>query len=232
MQPVNRLHPEIITLCATFVSDDDPRPIIPLTHVCRYWRRTITSSPGNWASLSSSWRALVPFCLERAGTVPLAMGITVDCQSSKFKRDRKLFLGFIPHFSRTFRLSLAWDTSIDDISDDLPGFLDTSMPSLTFPDLRQKRGSFRSSAVLEPPLFQNLSKLKSLCLARVAPYPTIFKVSTLVELKLRGYEAFCFERLLELLRSNQNLESVTLDLEFSEDTVPAFPEGAISLPKL
>ena len=45
LRPVNCLPPEVLASCATFVSDTDPRPIVSLTHVCRYWWRSISSNP-------------------------------------------------------------------------------------------------------------------------------------------------------------------------------------------
>jgi hypothetical protein len=70
LQLVHRLPPEVIALCATFVSHADPRPIVSLTHVCRYWREAIISNPGNWTSISSGRKRLIPLCLERAGAAP------------------------------------------------------------------------------------------------------------------------------------------------------------------
>ena len=77
VRPVNRLPPEVLASCATFVSDADP-PIIPLTHVCQYWRESIVSNPGNWKSLGIAWERLVSLCIGRAGAVPLILDVTVS----------------------------------------------------------------------------------------------------------------------------------------------------------
>ena len=90
LRTVNRVPPEVITLCAAFVSPTDPRPIVPLTHVCRYWRNAITSSPRNWASIGSGWRRLAPLCLERAGVVPLTVEINVSVLGSILAQDKVL----------------------------------------------------------------------------------------------------------------------------------------------
>ena len=238
MQPVNRLHPEIITLCATLVSDNDPRPIIPLTHVCQYWRRTITSSPGNWASIGSLWKKLVPLCLERAGTVPLTTNIL---GRQGVRGDKEFLQALVPHISRTFNLSVTWCLPTDNIARSLPDLFDSSMPNLTFLELHQSGEPphlFQSSDVAQPPLFSEFFK------AQVVAFISSILVSCNVqdfhsrrvetcEIRIVRYETpFRFERLLELLHSNKNLESVILDLRFSKVSVPARPEGKVSLSKL
>ena len=57
-QPVNRLPPEILSRIAqcSLNAAVDARPIVPLTHVCRYWRDSITSDPANWTLYPTSTR--------------------------------------------------------------------------------------------------------------------------------------------------------------------------------
>src|SRR5882762_10368238 len=76
LRPVNRLPPEIISYIARNVlgnSAVDTASIIPLTHVCRYWRDSIISMPENWALISSDWRKLAELSLERAKAAPLSV---------------------------------------------------------------------------------------------------------------------------------------------------------------
>ena len=232
LRPVNRLFPEIIALCATFVSDADPKPVVSLTHVCRYWRRAITSDPRNWASIGSGWKRLVPLCLERAGALPLAVNISV----SDIKGDKDFLQALLPHTSRTSHLSLTGYSSIERVADDLPGFFTSPMSNLTSLELEQieePTESFPSNRIPVPPPLLNVSKLKSLLLTRTPLYPTVFSTTPLVELKLVGYTGTLhFGTFIKFLRSHPNLETVTLDLQFAEGSVPSTPERTASLPQL
>ena len=216
LRPLNRFPPEAIALCATFVSPTDPRPIIPLTHVCRYWRNAITSSHKNWASIDSGRKGLVPLCLERAGVVPLTVDITV----SDIKEDENFLQALLPHTSRINHLSLTGYSSIEDVARDLPDFFVTPMFNPTSLELEQTEEpieSFLSDATPTHPLFQNVSKLKSIRFTRTPLYPAITSIRSLVELKLVGYTTpFDFKKFIGFLRSNPNLEIIVLDIQFIE----------------
>ena len=227
---MNRLYPEIIALCAAFVSDTDPKPIVPLTHVCRYWRRAIVSSPRNWASIGSGWKRMVPVCLERAGAVPLVVNISV----SDVREDEDFLQALLPHTSRISHLSLTKYSSIEKVADDLPSFSASLMPNLTSLELEQTEEpteSFPSDEVPAHPLFQNVSKLKSLHLTRTPLYPVVMSVTSLVELKLVGH-TIPFGKFIGFLHSNPNLELVTLDLQFTRVSAGIAPEKVASLPRL
>ena len=232
LQTVNRLPPELIALCATFVSPTDPRPVTTLTHVCRYWRKAITSSPSNWSSICSGWKRLVPLCLERAGVVPLAVNITV----SDIKVDGDFLQALLPHVSRISHLSLTGYSSIENVADDLPGFFTLPMHSLTSLELEQTdepTESFQSNDTLTPPLFQAVSKLKSLHLTRTPLYPSLTSVKSLVELNLVGYTTpFDFVQIVRFLRLNPGLEVIVLDLQFVGAPAWIFPSRIIPLDHL
>ena len=232
LRPVNRLHPEVIALCAVFVSDTDPKPIIPLTHVCRYWRRAITSSPRNWASIGSGWKRLAPLCVKRSAAVPLSVKISV----SDIKGDEGFLRTLIPHASRISGLSLTGYSSIESVADDLPGFFTSPMPPLTSLELEQTdqpAEAFPSNEASTPPLFRNLSKLRSLHLIRTPLYPTVFSITSLVELKLVDYTApFYFGEFIGFLHSNPNLELVILGFQFSVTSMSFSSRRKISLPQL
>ena len=232
LRPINRLHPEVIALCATFISDADPKPIVPLTHVCRYWRRAITSSPRNWASIGSGWKGLVPLCLERAGAVPL----TVDINVSHIKRNEVFHQALLPHIHRITHLSLKGYSLIEDVANDPAGLFASPMPNLTSLELEQTKEpaeSLPSDELPVPPLLQDTSKLKSLHLTQTPLYPPVFSITSLVELKLVGYTTpLRFEKLIEFLHSNPDLELVVLDLQFAEGLVQTSPERKVSLLQL
>ena len=232
LRPVNRLFPEIIALCATFVSDADPKPIVSLTHVCRYWRRAIVSNPRNWAAIGSGWKRLVPLCLERAGAVHLNVSISV----SDIRGDEDFLQALLPHTSRISHLSLTGYSSIERVADDLPGFFTSPMSNLTSLELEQIEApteSFPSDETPAPPLFRDVSKLKSLYSTRTPLYPTVFNITSLVELKLVGYTGTLhFRKFIKFLHLNPSLETVTLDLQFAEGSVRIVPDRTVSLPQL
>jgi len=230
--PVNRLPPEILALCATFVSDADPGPIVVLTNVCRYWRRAISSNPTSWTSIAPGWKRLVPLCLERAGEVPLAVNITV----SDVKSDEDFLNSLLPHTSRIGSLRLVGFASTEAVADDLPGFFSSPMLNLTSLELHQTTEpaeSFPSNEALVPPVFQNTARLVSLRLTRTPLYPTLFEISSLRELRLLGYTSpFDFGTFIGFLDSNLDLEYVVLDVQFIADSVEAARTRKVSLSRL
>ena len=232
LSPVNRLPPEVLTACAAFVSDADPRPIVPLTHVCRYWRRSITSNPKSWVSISTGWGRLVPLCLERAGAAPLAVDIAIP----DLKEDSSFLIALLPHVTRVAHLSLTQYSSTEAVKDDLPGIFTSPMPDLISLELQQTiepNALFTSSKVQVPPVFQSVSKLKSLSLTRVVIYPPLFAIPSLVELKLIGYtNPSDFGTFIGFLASNPNLEIVVLDVRFVESSIWAVPAKTVSLARL
>ena len=226
---MNRLPPELIALCATFVSCTDPRPIVTLTHVCRYWYRSITSGQRNWASIGSGWKRLVPLCLERAGSVPL----TVKISAPDIARDEGFLQALIPHVSRISDLSLTGYSSMKNAEDKLPGFF-SPMPNLTSLELGQTEWLAKSFPLDETPtlpILQNVSKLKSLHLTRVPLYSTLFHIQSLVELKLTDY-TIPFGKFVGFLEPNVALEIVILRLSFIKGSVWTVPERTVSLPRL
>jgi hypothetical protein len=227
LRPVNRLPPEVLASCAAFVSDTDPRPIVPLTHICRYWRRAISSNPRNWASIATGWKRLVPLCLERAGAVPLTVDITVSDINSGEGFLESLF----HHTSRIGHLRLVGYPSIEAVENNLLGFFDSPMPSLASLELEQTVEPvdiFPKKEVPTPPVFQNISNLKSLHLARTPLYPVLLSITSLRELKLEYTSLFNFGTLIKFLRSNPLLEDLVLEIRFVEDTAPASPRVSLS----
>ena len=233
LRPVNRHPPEVLALCATFVSSADPGPIVALTHVCRYWRRAISSNPTSWASISPGWKRLVPLCLERAGAVPLAVDITVPA----IKDDEDFLKLLLPHTSRIGSLRLVGFASTETMTDDLPGFFSSPMPNLTSLELQQTTEPFElfpTREAIVPPVFRNTARLVSLRLTQTPLYPTLFKISSLRELRFLGYTNFLFNfgTFVGFLDSNPNLEYVALDVQFITDSVKTTPTRKVSLSRL
>ena len=228
LQPINRLHPELLAMCAAFVPHTDPKPIVSLTHVCRYWRDTITSGPRSWASIGTVWKRLVPLCLERAGLTPLTVNL------SAIKMDQDFLQALLPHVSRISNLSLTGYSSIKVAETHLPGFFDSPMPNLTTPKLVQNEDPpnfFPPNKPRMSLLLQNVSRLESLHLTRTPLYRALFNIASLVELKFVGYK-FPPRKFINFLVSNRALEVVVLYLEFTRLLVLPAPEERVSLPRL
>ena len=118
MPPVNKLPPEIISQITRCLLNDDTRPIIPLTHVCRYWRESIISIPENWTLISSFQPGLAALSLERSKAAPLHLYL--------HETPTELSLGFrkllASHTQRAGTLRIDDVTTIEDFADVLPNF--------------------------------------------------------------------------------------------------------------
>ena len=229
LQPANSLPPELLTHCATLVSDTDPRPIITMTHVCRYWRNAISANPRNWASLSRGWKRLAPLCLQRAQEAPLVIDIAV----SDDKEERDFLKSLLPNVLRIGSLRLTKYSSVEAVAGDLPGFFNSPMPNLVSLELQQLVSPaqvFPSNGTSTPPVFQNVRALKSLRLTRTPIYRTLFNISSLVELKLSGYTTpFDFETFVQFLNSNTGLQFIELDIQFVVGSVRTTPAQEVPL---
>jgi len=110
------------------------------------------------------------------------------------------------------------------------------MPPLTSLELEQTdqpAEAFPSNEASTPPVFRNPSNLRILHFVRTPLYPAVFSIASLVELKLVDYTSpFHFGEFIEFLHSNQSLEVVILDLQFSEGSKRISPERKASLPQL
>jgi hypothetical protein len=232
LQPVNRLPPEVLAYCATFVSDTDPRPIISLTHVCRYWYKVICSSPRNWGLIGTRWRRLASLCLERAKAAPLAADIVV----SESREDESFLRALLPHVPRIGSLRLTEYSSVEAVVHDLPGLFDSPILNLVSLELQQSEAPihpFPSNRTPAPSVFQNVRALKSLRLTQTPIYPALFKIASLVELKLTGYTSpFDFETFVTFLGSHLALELVDLDLRFAIGSVWRTPVRKVRLTRL
>ena len=171
---------------------------------------------------------MVPLCLERAGAAPITVNI------SDIRKDRDLLQALVPHVSRISNLSITGHSLIGGVKDNLSGLFPSPMPNLTFLGLKQivqPAKLFPSNEISPPPLFYNIFKLKSLRLTRVPFYPILYKIPSLVELKLAGY-TIPFGEFIGFLGSYLALEIIDLNLRFTEGSVSTTPERTVSLPQL
>ena len=212
LQPVNRLPPEILCSIARRFLDEnaiDARSIIPLTHVCRYWRDSIISAPDNWTLISNGRVELAALSLARAKAARLNVSIDI-CQ---FRADPTSFGLLTPYLQNIDTLCARDLPSIEELTRALPGF-PQSTPNLRSLTLLCTYSSAKWDPSIDP--FESLTPtLKCLSLFKVPLYPSLLNLKTLTDLTLRSH---CFEfhldTLLDFLEQNRSLESAVLDIRF------------------
>jgi hypothetical protein len=208
---VNRLPPEVLSQIIGYVAhehDTDPRDIIRLTHVCRYWHEFIVSMPRNWTSISSKSKGLAALGLQRAKGAPPKL-----CLDVRQVREQRGFSDLINskiQNAETLRFS---------------GFDNTATLTRTFPKFTQPmpnlrsltldgsgRGERESSA---DPFGSLAPTLRYLKLTDVPLYPSFLRLRALTELVLtRHYSNLQvhLDTLLDFLEENRSLESVDLGI--------------------
>ncbi|KAF9784589.1 hypothetical protein BJ322DRAFT_1065152 [Thelephora terrestris] len=208
LQPVNRLPPEILSRIARDVPDQsakDARSVIPLTHVCRYWRNSIASASEIWTSISSWNKHFTLLSLERAREAPLR--ISIDLAQVK---TRPWFSELIaPRIQNTAALEFSGLTTPETITKTLPNF-PRSMPNLRSLDLSLWGAApFWDSSV--DPFKSFPSNLNSLFLYHIPLYPSVLNVRTLTELTFHNFDFdHPLDTLLTMLEENHSLRRVDI----------------------
>ncbi|KAF9649543.1 hypothetical protein BDM02DRAFT_3186179 [Thelephora ganbajun] len=213
LPPVNSLPPEIISCVARCALEDDidTRSIVPLTHVCQYWRNSIVSVPGNWALISSERKKLAALSLERAKVAPLTVYLMVHTRSPGF-----LDL-LLPHTQNIVFLSVASFSTIEELTQVLPNF-PKSMPNLRSLAL-VKSGQSDPSQSIDPFDF-SAHTLKELTLSNIPLFPSILSIRTLTKFALRDCHLnIHLDALLNFLEESHLLESANLEIEFAEPSL-------------
>ena len=216
LQPVNRLPPEILCRIARYVPDKNARDtklIIPLTHVCRYWRESIVSTPEVWTLISSGSKSLMALSLERSKAAPLEIDLNLRL------RDRESLDLLAPRIQNTRSLSLHSFSSIEELTRVLPNFPRSTpnLQSLTLRPVWHTRGERNRSA--DP--FESLADtLKHLSLNNFPLYPSFLRLRSLTQLDLFDYRFNVhLDTLLNFLKENQSLETATLSIGFAEPSL-------------
>jgi len=76
---ISKLPPETLANISEFIAEPRTREsmfeIVKMTHVCQYWRSTLTSYPHLWSSIfvKNDHRDFVAACLQRSREIPLAV---------------------------------------------------------------------------------------------------------------------------------------------------------------
>lgn len=211
LQPINRLPQEVLSRIAQHVPDanaTDTRSIIPMTHVCRYWRKSIISTPDNWVLISSGSFGLAKLSLERCRAVPLRLWL----DTRDIKRNPRFSYQIIPHIQNTEALHIHHISATKELEQTLRVF-PRPMSNLRSLSLSSSMGAdwdwFKDPRKpLTPPLTQ-------LSLAGIPLYPSFLRLRTLTVLTLHNlWFNLHFDTLLDFLEENRSLESATLHIHF------------------
>ena len=213
---MNWLPSETLSRIAWYMGEysTDARPIIPLTHVCRYWRESIVSTPRNWTLISSGSIPLMELSLERCQAVPLELWL-----SMRQVRGSPRFSAVItPYMQNIETLHVHNISTTGGLAQALPDF-PQSMPNLRTlsftPDVARI-----DQDVSTDPFGQSPLALTHLSLISLPLYPSLRRLTTLTNLTLRNHRFdLHIDTLLDFLEANRSLEHATLDVWL---TRPAF----------
>jgi len=213
---VNRLPPEILSRIAGYVPNEnarDTRSIIPLTHVCRYWRESIVSTPENWTLISSERIGLTQLSVERCKAAPLK----IWSDMRQVKRNPWFSDLLTPHIQTTETLRFNHISVIEELVQTLPNF-PQSMPNLRSLTLS---GPWNAGWDWSTDPFGPLTPpLTHLSLSDIPLYPSFLHLRTLTDLTLRScWFNLHLDTLLDFLEGNHSLERATLDITFAHSSL-------------
>lgn len=218
VQPANRLPQELLSHIAQYLLLDennvDVTSVIPLTHVCKHWRESITLTPSNWTLISSNRSGLTALCLGRAKAALL--DVTIDMR--QLRADPGSFDLILPYIQNIGTLYVCDLPGTEELTHALPNF-PRSTPSLRSLTLLCTYASVRWDSTVDP--FESFSHvLKYLSLFNIPLYPSFLNLKTLTDLTLR-YHTFDghLDTLLTFLEQNRSLERATLDIRFVEPSL-------------
>ena len=209
---MNRLPPEILSRIARFacVHATDARPTIPLTHVCRYWRGSIVSTPRNWTLISSKSVALTELSLGRCQAASLELWL-----SMRQVRENPRFTATItPYMENTETLHILCIVTTRELAQALPDF-PQSMPKLRTLSLSPDVARDDQDMSVDP-FGQSPLALTCLSLTSLPLYPSLRRLTTLTTLTLRNHQFdLHLDILLNFLEANHMLEHASLDFRLT-----------------
>jgi hypothetical protein len=212
---VDNLPPEIISHIAQCLLDKDSvdtRWIIPLTHVCQYWRKSIISTPGNWTLVSSERIGLAKLSLERRSSVPLKLWLDMR----RVKGNPVFSALFTPYIQNAGSLSINYVSSTGELVQTLRNF-PQPMPNLRSMSLSGSASGTDPSGSSVPNLTHLLTRLS---LTSIPLYPSFLRLSALTDLTLRNHRfGLHLDALLGFLDENRSLERATLEIRFTHPSL-------------
>ena len=213
---MNKLPSEIISHIARCLLDEDTvdtRPIIPLTHVCRYWRESIISTPENWTRISSRSRSLAVLSLQRVKAAPLQICFDMDQI-----RESPGFSDLVtPHIQNTGTLRIDSISTIEELSKIFQN-VPQSMPNLRLLSFSLQSGQAEWDWSTDP-LGLSTPTLTHLSLTNIPLSPSFLRLRTLTNLSFhyrRFGLNFRLDRLLDFLEGNRSLERLDLNIRFAK----------------
>ena len=213
---MNRLPPDILCHITRYVPDNnarDTRSIIPLTHVCRYWRESLVSTPTIWTLISNRSKSLTTLSLKRSKAAPLEIDLNLSI------RDYKFFDLLLPHIRNTGSLNIRGLSSIEALTQALPNF-PQSTPNLR--SLTLHCAAYRSTEQersIDP--FESLADtLRYLSLDHFPLYHSFLRLKSLTEFHLLDHRFNVhLDTLLQFLKESHSLESATINIRFAEPSL-------------
>lgn len=192
---------------------DDAIAIVPLTHVCRYWRESIISTPENWASISGRDEDMALVSLQRAKAAPLKITYNM-----RLDRELPSFPSIItPYLQNTRTLAVYLIPSFREFTGMFPDF-PQSMPNLQSLELTLSVGANEHTSTDRFESF--VPALKRLSLGYIPLYPSLLGLRTLTEFIINDTQFnIHLDTLLDFLEGNHSLESATLEIDFLEPSL-------------
>jgi len=185
----------------------DTRSVVPLTHVCRYWRNSIVSTPGNWTLVSSERIGLAELSLERCRAVPLELWLDM----TQVRANPEFSASITPHLQNVGTLRINCISTTEELAQTFPGF-PQSMPNLR--SFSFSPGLLHAATV--DPFGESTPALTHLSLAYVPLYPSLQCLRTLTDLTLRNHRFdLHLDSFMDFLEANSALERATLDVWFA-----------------
>ena len=225
MAPVNKLPPEIISCVARSVLSHHAihaRKIVPLTHVCRYWRDSIISTPENWTLISNQREGLAALSLERAKAAPLT--VRLDVHKLVSTNDPRFSDLLLSHARFIRFLSISGFSMIKELTQALPDF-PKSMPNLQSLVLASEGQT--NSAQPSDPFDFSAHTLRNLSLRYIPFYPSFLHLRTLTEFTLvDNYFNLHLDVILSFLEESNLLESANFWIRFVEPSLRRSRRGA------
>ena len=186
----------------------DAKSIIPLTHVCRYWRESIISTPENWTLISSRSEGLASSSLQRAKAAPLEIRLNMN----QVRKAPGFSALIAPHIQNAKTLLICNGLSIKELAQKIQ------------PNLRSlaliRSGQHRDWDWSIDPFGPSIPALTYLLLEYTPLYPPFLHLRTLTDLVLRVVEFnIHLDTLLDFLEENHSLERLDLSIQFTEPTL-------------
>ena len=200
-------------------------PIIPLTHVCRYWRESIVSTPEFWTSISGKRKGLAALSLERTEAAPLNVSLWMH----QIRKDPWFADLIAPHTYNIAILGVECVGGLQELAQALPDF-PQSMPNLQ--SLTLMRHPTRSWQLLQDGHIDSLGPLpptlKYLRLSDIPLCPSSLRLRSLTRLDLSDCQfKLHLDTLLEFLEENSSLEWVILGISFADPSLWSFRRRGI-----